>query len=162
MNIRTDIAKALRAWIDATHNREPSAGGDECYWSVTCPATGQSLTHDMADCGLRHRRQPALVDELLEQDTILQIRRYGSAIRYHSAPPAAYRLMYDIRPIGPVVVLRRKLDLTRDGSRGELYLDTVALLAAADAIERAISTAPVGQHIGTRGGHRRSCASVGL
>lgn len=159
---RTDVAQALYDWINATHDRESSSSGDECYWAALCPETGQGLTHDLANCGLKHRRQPELVELLIEQDVVLQIRRYGAAIRYHAAPPPAHRVAFNIRPIGPVVVLRRTLDLTRDGSRGELHLDTAALLAAADAIEAAMATAPIGKHLGTRGGHRLACAAAGL
>jgi hypothetical protein len=160
---RTDVYAAMFAWIDATHDRRGASGGDECFWSVTCPETQQVLIHDMGNCGLSHRspknkvEAQRIVREMTEEDAVLQIRRIASALTYHATGcPESFRRAYNIRTAGSVVVLRRNLDLTRDGSRGELCLSTEAVLAAGTAIERAIATAPIGQHVGTRGGHRHA------
>ncbi len=159
---RTDVYTALLSWITATHDRAASAGGDECSWSVLCLETGQSLINDMGNCGISHRRPgnaveaERIVRETIEEDVILQIHRIASALTYHASGCSdAHRRMYGIRPAGPIVVLRRHLDLTRDGTRGDLHLSADAILAAGAAITTARATAPTGQHMGTRGGHRR-------
>lgn len=131
----TDVLAALIAWVDATVARRDETG-EEAHWWAFCPATGQSvLARSIEHVGLY--RRPADADQTraaVETHAKQYLAFLAAGIREHNSEAVVRRdWTGKRRQLGPVVALRRWQDITRDGTRGDLYLDTAAVLAAAPA-----------------------------